>query len=543
QNGLVCLAVSGDKSNVSEARLNDLGEEESSLKIEDLLRKLGLEGKYEQTLSRTHFLDLSPSLKEESNKEKDLVNIFMQRLLTTDYKARHLSVKSEPRITKSQQAAGKAGFDALFEKKDLSTDKKQSQSHPMDVQMAVFLCSDPFLQQIIVTKLSQCQYAVPLLVPNPFTGNIEFPLWTIRQISKTWRTTDTSGRVTSKTLPMYKAETPMVVFFRIGSISSSKSQLMNRLINEKHDTFFHRYCPGSSRERLLMDGVVEIAWYLPSGKGSDHFSDCVAFCNLHGDSSIKETQTKILTEMSSVNVVLLHKLDRNDKNMVIVKELCEVSTPLIVILTEEEDEGEDDVYEIGDRKYRVSLKGRNQSDVSVVLKLIKNCLSEQPVTFSLEKIAEHSEIQVDENNKDCQRGKEAAQEIMRFLKGEDPPTVKEKDLPCQGKLWHEWSQKNKDLHCLKSNNIEIEERRKQGEMREIRRKQQNHGFTELIVSFKPECICTAQNNNLLHQLLLLFAPTCFHNRKRTYIYYKWINLFLSYHFLIIVLSWHLVIRL
>ncbi|XP_049329397.1 interferon-induced very large GTPase 1-like [Astyanax mexicanus] len=550
-------------------------------------------------------------------------------------------------------------------------ENKLTQVHPMDVQMAVFYCSDNFLQQIMVTKLSQCQYAVPLLLPNPLTGDIEFPLWTIRQISKYWKTTDASGKVTSKTLPMYKAQTPMVAFFRIGSIFSSKSQLMNRLINEKHDTFFHRDCPGSSRERLLMDGVVEIAWYLPSGKSTDHFSDCVAFCNLHGDSSINETQIKILTEMSSVNVALLPRLDENDNNMVIVQELFESSKPLIVALTDEEDDSED-VCEIGEGKYRVSLKGRNQSDVSVALReVIKNCLSEQPVTFSVEKIAEHPEkteehtekteedtekteehtekteqhteeteehteeteehtekteehtekteedtekteehtekteqhteeteehteeteehteeteehtektkehtektdkntekteeqtekteehtdetkehtekteehtektehteetkehtekteehiekteehtekteehtekteehtekteehtektkehreLKVDENIEACQNAKEAAQGMMRFLEREDPSTVKEKYLPCQGKLWHDWSQKNKDLRRLKSENIESEKSEKEKELREIRKKQLDHGFSDFMGLF------------------------------------------------------------
>ncbi|XP_072531164.1 interferon-induced very large GTPase 1-like [Salminus brasiliensis] len=459
--------------------------QEGDLRLEDFLRKLGLQSKYEHTLSRAHFLDItSSSQSEEPNKEADLVNTFLQRLLTIDYKARHLSVKSELRIKKSRQTAGKIGFDALFKKKTQSKEKKQSHFHPMDVQMAVFLCADPFLQQTMVTKLSQCQYAVPMLVPNPFSGNIEFPLWTLRQISKSWKSTDTSGNITSKTLPMCKAQTPMVAFFRIGSISSSKSQLMNRLINEKHETFFHCDCPDSSRERLLMDGVVEIAWYLPSGKSSDHFSDCVAFCNLHGDSSINETQRKILTETASVNVVLLPCLDENNDNMAIVKDLWNSSAPLIVVLSDEEDDGEDDMCEIGDRKYKMGLKGRNQCDVSVALRgVIKNCLSEQPVTFSLEKIAEHRDMKVDESNEDCQRGKEAAQEIMRFLERKDPSTVKERYLPCQGKLWHDWCQKNKYLRRLKSDNIEKEKIKTENQLREIRNEQQKHGFSDLMVSF------------------------------------------------------------
>ncbi|XP_049331730.1 interferon-induced very large GTPase 1-like [Astyanax mexicanus] len=460
--------------------------------IEDLFRNLGLEDTFKNRLSRAHFLEITPSSLHNENpkNEQCLVHAFMQQILKTDYRGRRLSVKSERPAPKSQHTAGKDVFGALLQKNAGNKENKPTQVHPMDVQMAVFLCSDAFLQQIMVTKLSQCQYAVPLLIPNPFTGDIEFPRWTMRQINKSWKTTDTSGRVTSKTLPMYKAQTPMVTFFKIGSISSSKSQLMNRLINEKHDTFFHRDCPGSSRERLLMDGVVEIFWYLPSGKSTDHFSDCVAFCNLHGDSSINETQRKILTEMSSVNVVLLPQLDENDNTMVIVKELCEGLKPLIVVLTDEEDDDDDDddeddaVCEIGEGKYRVSLKGRNQSDVSVALReVIKDCLSEQPVTFSLEKIAEHSEIKVDEENEDCKRGKETAQAMMRFLEREDPSTVKEKYLPCQGKLWHDWSQKNKDLRRLKSDNLESEKGEKEKELREIRRKQLACGFSELMKLF------------------------------------------------------------
>jgi len=161
--------------------------------------------------------------------------------------------------------------------------------------MAVFHCADGFLKQLMVTKLSQCQYALPLLVPDPFTQQIKFPLWTFRQINKSWKMRN-NNEIISQTQPIYKAKSQMVCFFRFGSVSSSKSQLMNSLINEKHNTFFHRNCPGSSRNRVLMDGVVEIAWFCPSEKKTDRFTDCVAFCNLHGDAGDHEKQLQILTE-------------------------------------------------------------------------------------------------------------------------------------------------------------------------------------------------------------------------------------------------------
>ncbi|KAI4886808.1 hypothetical protein NFI96_022436 [Prochilodus magdalenae] len=89
--------------------------------------------------------------------------------------------------------------------------------------------------------------------PSPTSPDIELPLWTFRQIKKTWK---------------------------LGSVSTSKSQLLNSLINPKHDTFFHRDSPGSSRTRLFMEGLMEIAWYCPNT--DELFSECIAFCNLHG---------------------------------------------------------------------------------------------------------------------------------------------------------------------------------------------------------------------------------------------------------------------
>ncbi|GLD60459.1 interferon-induced very large GTPase 1-like protein [Lates japonicus] len=103
-----------------------------------------------------------------------------------------------------------------------------------------------------------------------------------------------------KSMPICKAETPMVSFFRLGSSSVSKSQLMNTLINDRHSTFFHRNCSGSTKSCHLMDGVAEIAWYCPAGKPNDAFTDCIAFCNLRGDALLTEKQCDKLIEKSSM---------------------------------------------------------------------------------------------------------------------------------------------------------------------------------------------------------------------------------------------------
>ncbi|XP_076866542.1 interferon-induced very large GTPase 1-like [Brachyhypopomus gauderio] len=452
---------------------------------EELFFRLDLREKYKQKRKTSDILEittlsvcgLTPCM------ERNIAETFVQRILMMDYKARHIitekTVSHVNRPIKHEQESD--GFDFISKKSTSSERKnnKKHRTHPMDVQMAVLHCSDSFLKQLIVTKLSQCQYALPLLVPDPFTREIEFPLWTFRQIKKSWKTMDTTGKKTTLTKPVYSAETPMVAFFRLGSVSSSKSQLMNSLINEKHNTFFHRHCPGSSRTRLLTDGVVEIAWYLPSGSETDNFPDCVAFCNLHGDAETYKDQLEILTEMSSVNVALLSD-QGNSTYMMVLEKLFKGPKSLICLLAE--DDSDVSVTKTG--KYIIGLKDRNQSDVSTDLsESIKECLSESSPVFKLEDLCKNQVLRIDENQPDCQKGKNYAMEVMRLLDGNEVYKLKENHLPCQGKLWHDWCEMNKDLYRLQGDKLEMQKSKKQMEMKRIREQQHNYGLSGLMKQF------------------------------------------------------------
>ncbi|XP_056608315.1 interferon-induced very large GTPase 1-like [Triplophysa dalaica] len=461
-------------------------QDEKKEKTERLYHRLHLEGRHEYKLRASDVLQISShSLQShESCAEEELVKNYLQKLLMMNYRARFIKTKE---TNDTQQRNNNLAEDEGDFFDDVSNEVSSSNAvtgtpdsiHPMDVQMAVFHCADSHLKQMMVTKLSQCQFALPLLVPDPFTQQIKFPLWTFRQINKSWKIRKTDNVIISKVQSVCKAETQMVSFFRFGSVSSSKSQLMNSLINEKHNTFFTRNCPGSSRDRLLMDGVVEIAWYCPSGKDTDTFTDCVAFCNLHGDAGDNETQMKILTEMSAVNVVLLTKLDKNDKNAPKIQNLYKNKKPLISLLTEDESA----VTEMRKGKYKIGLKDRNQSDVSEeIIRAINDCLPSS--VFRLEDVSKHSDITVDEeDDEDCRRGREAAQEMMKLLKNKHLTEIKESFLPCQGKLWLQWCKKNKELHQPQGEELEQEISRKQTEMKKIREKQYQNNLSGFIKYF------------------------------------------------------------
>ncbi|XP_053494934.1 interferon-induced very large GTPase 1-like [Ictalurus furcatus] len=439
---------------------------------------------------------------KESCTEKELVGTFLQRMLMMDYRARYITTEEDSNNSEhtdfntgdGDDDDDDDGFADFLSKKTAGFDSESHKSpvHPMDVQMAVFHCSDHFLKQLIVNKLAHCQYALPLLVPNPFTSKIEFPLWTFRQIRKSWKINNSSGKLISKTQAMYEAGTPMVAFFRFGSASSSKSQLMNSLINEKHHTFFHRHCPGSSKNRLLLDGVVEIAWYCPSGKETDYFPDCVAFCNLHGDAVTHKEQLDILTKMSSVNVVLLSDSEKATYKG-LLQNLFRDTKPLIFLFSEDES----GVTRSKNGKYRIGLKDRNQSDVTKNLRTtIKECLLKSPSIFRIEDLNITEVIRKDEDDPECKRGKEAAEIIMSQLEGNELSKIKVKHLPCQGKLWHDWCEKNKDLCRLQGNNLEMQKIEKQKIMMRIREEQHKYRLSGLMEQFISSLNCLQENEKL-----------------------------------------------
>ncbi|MCJ8749342.1 hypothetical protein PDJAM_G00175320, partial [Pangasius djambal] len=166
-------------------------------KTEQLFIRLNLNEKHKQKMKTSDVLQItSHSLHwKEPCTEKDLVETFLQRLLLMDYSARYITTEEE--FTDFDHNYPDTGddddvFAEIFSKKaeSFNGESHEYHVHPMDVQMAVFHCSDHFLKQLIVNKLAQCQYALPLLVPNPFTREIEFPLWTFRQIRKSWKTID-----------------------------------------------------------------------------------------------------------------------------------------------------------------------------------------------------------------------------------------------------------------------------------------------------------------------------------------------------------------
>ncbi|XP_059699155.1 interferon-induced very large GTPase 1-like [Haemorhous mexicanus] len=481
---------SQSKSDSSKSRENEAIANQEFLQ---LLKRLGLERQYPRKMGMGDFCTISRISLQDSQPSQDteLPLYFLQKLLTVDYQVRYLTCweRSNPGLatvpqTGEQEDEQSDSFENFLDKLTEAAPERASRDshvHPMDLQMAIFHCADDFLRQTLATKLAFCQLALPLLVPNPSTSRIEFPLYALSQIQRSWKEVEKAGRQTrTKSFSnklIFQAQTPIVSFIRIGSsASSSKSQLLNTLLSKhKHDTFFHRHCKGSTRERLLMEGLVEIAWYCPGGSPDDTFECCVAFCNLHGDARDHGAQLQFLQEISAVNVALVSDWEHMDnRGKKILQDLWQSQRPLLCLLTEKENVAAGR----SSKTITIGIKNRNEAELMEELtKTIGNLLGGSNPCFSLEayvdKAHQHGFI-VDADQPACVTAKAKAKELVELLKKEKLSEIKSRLLPLQGKLWYQWCQKDKELTRLQEKrNKSIEHHRSQieYEKKALRRKQ------------------------------------------------------------------------
>uniref|UniRef100_A0A674J473 VLIG-type G domain-containing protein n=1 Tax=Terrapene triunguis TaxID=2587831 RepID=A0A674J473_9SAUR len=469
-------------------------------KFLNLMKRLGIEKYYPRKMGTADFHVIYKTSLHDSqpSTEDKLPFYFLHKLLMVDYRVRYLVCKVDSKtklsvtrvLNTSNKGSDSSGtFDDFLnyfhEGTNESAGTSQTHVHPMDIQMTIFHCADDFMRQYLSTKLAFCQFALPLLVPNPCTSQIEFPLLALSQVKKSWKGAEKSGGKTSiknDNKLIYQADTPVVSFTRIGhSPHSSKSQILNALLSKhKHDIFFHRHCRGSSKDCVLMNGVVEISWYCPGGKDDDRFDNCIAFTNLHGDAREHEQQVTFLQEIASINVVLLSDTDQSDeKGKQIICDLWQSRKPLICLFAEKENI----VAGKSSQNVGIGIKNRNEAElIDEITATIRDFLAGSIATCSLDacvKTARQHGFLIDEDKEECKEAKSKAQALMGLLRKHSLASMKEELLPLQGELWHRWCKKDKELTRLQEkSNRSIEQHRSQIESDKyaIRRDQLSKAF-------------------------------------------------------------------
>ncbi|XP_036766766.2 caspase recruitment domain-containing protein 6 isoform X2 [Manis pentadactyla] len=179
--------------------------------------------------------------------------------------------------------------------------------NPFDVLCASLLCSDSSLQREVMSNMYQCQFALPLLLPDAENNKSIFMLRAMKDIVKKQPTQSAGGptMVTDQFLTLVKV--PVISFVRLGYCSFSKSRILNTLLSsaqmKPHKIFLHRDLSAPVLPRQISDGLVEIMWCFPDCDGlkENHsvFQKAFVVANLRGDVQSFWTQFGFLMEVSS----------------------------------------------------------------------------------------------------------------------------------------------------------------------------------------------------------------------------------------------------
>nr|XP_008113619.1 PREDICTED: interferon-induced very large GTPase 1 [Anolis carolinensis]XP_016850905.1 PREDICTED: interferon-induced very large GTPase 1 [Anolis carolinensis] len=162
--------------------------------LEDILSELKLLKQKSKNMTLQETLEISSgSLKHCSpHSLEELPWHFLRKVLALNVSARNTNL--------DQGTAGGEGVRGMDKEKTIDdrvfniTERDIDLSmNPLDVLCALLLCSDSFLQQDILSKMSLCQFALPLLLPPLETSKCTLMIWAMRDIVKKWRPHSLAG--------------------------------------------------------------------------------------------------------------------------------------------------------------------------------------------------------------------------------------------------------------------------------------------------------------------------------------------------------------
>ena len=337
---------------------------------------------------------------------------------------------------------------------DLTEEDRSKGIHPLDSLLAILICADDFLRQDLFSRLAKCQLAVPFILPDPFTKKLVIPLWALRTIINDW--SSSGSQQMKQTHSMVSYPMPIVSVIRFGSPQNSgpsKSKILNDIISSDNcDRYFHRNCPGGHYKSVLVDGLVDMCWYLPAGKTADIFPDAITFLNLHGDARDHPHQAEFISQISSMCLVMVHEddIEFGTPNMAILSILYSSSGGLTFL--NGVGKSHPALRTSYPKAFWVNLTTKTDSQAKdMIQKCIKSRLETMKEFKSLEDICkgQQNNFTIDENSQVCEKGRKYANELIFMITNykSEKATVKKAMLPLQGeKLWKAWALEDKELH-------------------------------------------------------------------------------------------------
>lgn len=377
---------------------------------------------------------------------------FLNKLLALNITARNTSLTSSLMDEQLHKENNKLDFSNIHEE-NLS----EQSFNPLDVIYALLLCSDSFLQQEILLKMSMCQFALPLVLPPCDNTKCTFLLWAMRDIVRKWRPQSLRDCKGFREESLALIPMPTISFVRLGSLSLSKSKILNEVLSppqQYHDIFIHWDMKSGNFPRKLSDGLVEISWYFPGGKENYELSpEPVAFANLRGDIHSHWLQFSFLTEISSAVFIYIEEI--SDRQYALLSSIS-TGKKFYFIVNSQTAHSQKTFKSLNTLtknlkidQSRILNKDRSINDAMFVMKLqsaIERLVRLSPKGITLEEmaaIARELGIKVDEDCSPCQSAKEYAKDITEKIK--DVAQYKKEVMKLQGEPWKKLAKTEKEL--------------------------------------------------------------------------------------------------
>ncbi|KAM6988083.1 interferon-induced very large GTPase 1 [Tautogolabrus adspersus] len=426
----------------------------------EVFNKLGLEAFWTKPLDPASMLDISIwDLENQAPLDpKDLPNAFLQRLWLLSPDARSPLCKAQHDVLTNADKLSEEmvnGFEG----------ESQCEVNPLDLVSAVFMSANSFLQHEMAVRMVQCQFAVPLVLPNidPEEPS-HYLLWPLRGVLSQWRShfPDINGKVQEGDLA--STYMPVISCVKLGRCGVSKSQVLNNVIGG--ETFLHRGMDGGQLPRRLSNGLVEMGWYLPTGDlAKDIFPVPVVISNLRGDASTHEKHLSFLCQSSSAVVVFCGDLREKEKQL--LASCNHMANKLILIDLSDIEKNDNRVVGFADQNLSeylglpegsvIQANALTQEELSSRLsEILKDLLPDKLKLVTLEtaaKLAEEQGLSVDEGAV-CKKAMAKVEEVLKGL-DEGSTKFRAEQLPLQGSLWSKLAK------------IEKEEKKHQKDSREI----------------------------------------------------------------------------
>ncbi len=384
--------------------------------VSKLLTLLNLESYYPQKLTVAKIKELTADLIHDPKlptKLDELPWYFLRNIMGVNSSTRELCHIKNDKAQSSDESSD-------TDDDTNSTEIALPSVHPLDLIAIIYMCADDFLRQEISDKMAKCQYAVPLILPSASCKTTSGHVLglSLRSISREY---SNYGRIEENSL--VDVSNPIVSFVSLYDESEWQGKILNSFCTNIDHTFWYCGLKGGDTDQKVSNGMVELAWYLPSGRtDTDKFQCPVAFTALRGNASLFTKTRDLLLKESSVSCVFVDEI--SDETIDLMNNVCHIKKVILVVL-----HGESKKETIKSQKNKLSKEIKKYVITQVfqgkyfdmvlhkleklIQNLIPSCHMKSISEFVVE--AKMYGFYLDDSKRECVTGKLAADRILKVV--------------------------------------------------------------------------------------------------------------------------------